>query len=80
LPGKLRVVIRDDGCGIDPQVVQLRRRSHWGLQGMHERAREIGAEFQIWSKRGLGTEVEICISNDLVEQTRTSPEASATKD
>jgi signal transduction histidine kinase len=64
LPGKLRVVIRDDGCGIDLQAVQLRRGSHWGLQGMHERAREIGAELQIWSKGGLGTEVEIRISNE----------------
>ena len=70
---KLRVIIRDDGCGIDLEAGGLPRGSHWGLQGMHERAREIGAEVKIWSKRGLGTEVEISISNELVVQARTSP-------
>jgi signal transduction histidine kinase len=70
---KLRVIIRDDGCGIDSESGALPRGSHWGLQGMQERAREIGAEVKIWSKRGLGTEVEISISNELVVQARTSP-------
>ena len=32
----LRIAVRDDGCGIDPQL--LRRSGHWGLQGMRERA------------------------------------------
>jgi signal transduction histidine kinase len=40
---------------------------------MQERAREIGAEVKVWSKRGLGTEVEISISNELAVQARTSP-------
>jgi signal transduction histidine kinase len=71
--GKLRVVIREDGCGIDLEAGGLPRGSHWGLQGMHERAREIGAEVHIWSKRGLGTEVEISISNERAVQARTSP-------
>ena len=70
---KLRVIVRDDGCGIDFEAAGLLRGSHWGLQGMQERAREIGAKVQIWSKRGLGTEVEISISNELVVQARTSP-------
>jgi signal transduction histidine kinase len=67
------VIVREDGCGIDLEVGGLPRGSHWGLQGMQERAREIGAEVKIWSKRGLGTEVEISISNELAVQARTSP-------
>ena len=34
LPRKLRVVVRDDGTGIDPEVLRAGRNSHWGLAGM----------------------------------------------
>lgn len=64
-PSKLRVVIRDNGRGMDPQAIRLRRNSHWGLLGMHERARTIGAHLTIWSKPELGTEVEVSISSKL---------------
>jgi signal transduction histidine kinase len=60
LPSRLRVVVRDDGCGIDPEVVRSGRNGHWGLLGMRERAASIGARLRIWSKPGCGTEVEIC--------------------
>ena len=59
LRNHLRVVVRDDGCGIDAQIVQSGRASHWGLTGMRERAKSIGAEVRIYSRRGAGTEVEI---------------------
>ena len=68
LPAKLRVVIRDDGCGMDPQAVRLRQNSHRGLQGMHERAKSIGAYLRIWSKPGLGTEVEVSFSSELATE------------
>jgi signal transduction histidine kinase len=55
----LRIAVRDDGCGIDPQL--LRRSGHWGLQGMRERAERIGAQLRILSKVALGTEVELCV-------------------
>jgi signal transduction histidine kinase len=61
LPRKLRVVVRDDGTGIDPEALQTGRNSHWGLTGMQERAASIGAKVRIWSKRGGGTEVEISL-------------------
>src|SRR4029450_14024368 len=35
---QLRILVRDDGCGIDPQVLRLGRDGHWGLSGMRERA------------------------------------------
>jgi signal transduction histidine kinase len=57
----LRLFIRDNGCGIDPDVVQERRDSHWGLCGMRERANNIDAQFEIWSRRGAGTEVHVTV-------------------
>jgi signal transduction histidine kinase len=35
---ELRMRVRDNGCGIDPYLVQKGREGHWGLAGMHERA------------------------------------------
>jgi signal transduction histidine kinase len=67
LPHRLRVVVRDNGCGIDPQVVRSGRNGHWGLMGMRERAGSIGARLRIWSKPGCGTEVEIGVPGDIVE-------------
>jgi ligand-binding sensor domain-containing protein len=59
---ELRVRFRDDGCGIDPAVLESGGRAgHWGLRGMRERASRIGACLQIWSHPGAGTEVEIRI-------------------
>jgi signal transduction histidine kinase len=62
-PRRLRVIVRDNGRGIDPQVARARRDSHWGLLGMRERAEGIGAKLEIWSRPGAGTEVEILIAN-----------------
>jgi signal transduction histidine kinase len=60
-PRRLRVNVRDNGRGIDPQVARARRDSHWGLVGMRERAEGIGATLEIWSRPGAGTEVEILV-------------------
>jgi signal transduction histidine kinase len=55
----LRLRIRDDGSGIDPKLLETGRDGHWGLQGMRERAEQIGAQLDIWSQAGAGTEVEL---------------------
>jgi len=58
----LRVRIRDDGKGIDPQVLEAgAREGHWGLPGMRERAKKIGARMVIWSEAGAGTEVDLTV-------------------
>lgn len=62
---QLRVVVRDDGRGIDLQVLGSEWDSRWGLLGMHERARYIGAQLRVWSKRGAGTEVEISVPTNI---------------
>ena len=58
---ELRVRIRDDGKGIDPQHVSGGRARHWGLAGMRERAVQIGAQLNLWSEVGAGTELELRI-------------------
>jgi signal transduction histidine kinase len=58
----LRLRFRDDGKGIDPSVVEHGGRSgHWGLPGIRERAKQIGAQLTVWSELGAGTEVELSI-------------------
>lgn len=60
-PNLLRIAVRDDGCGIDPQVLRSGRDGHWGLSGMRERAERIGARFTIRNRGEGGTEVELSI-------------------
>jgi signal transduction histidine kinase len=64
LPCNLRVMIRDDGCGIESRMLSSACDSDCGLRGMIEQARAIGAQFQIWSKPGSGTEVELNLPLD----------------
>jgi signal transduction histidine kinase len=66
LPRRLRVVVRDNGCGIDPQLVRPNRQAPWGLIGMRERAGSISAKLRIWSRPGTGTEVEVSIPSHVV--------------
>ena len=63
---RLRVVVRDNGCGIDQQVLRSGRDAHWGLLGMRERAENMGAQLRIWSRPGAGTEVEISVPGHVV--------------
>jgi signal transduction histidine kinase len=61
-PREFRLRIRDDGRGIDPTILEKGGRTdHWGLQGMRERADRIGAQLDLWSRSGSGTEVELRI-------------------
>jgi signal transduction histidine kinase len=64
----LRILVRDNGCGIDPQVLQTGREGHWGLPGMRERAERIGARLHVWSSATAGTEVILSIPSNLAFQ------------
>ena len=57
----LRILVRDNGCGINAQVLETGREGHWGLPGMQERAENIGANLVVSSRGGIGTEVELSI-------------------
>jgi len=37
----VRVLVSDDGCGIDQNVLDIGRAGHWGLPGMRERSEKI---------------------------------------
>ena len=60
-PNRLRILVRDDGCGIDSKMLVTGRDGHWGLSGMRERAERIGARFHVWSSPGAGTEIELSV-------------------
>ncbi|HTW63801.1 MAG TPA: two-component regulator propeller domain-containing protein [Bryobacteraceae bacterium] len=67
---RLRLLVRDNGRGIDPQTLQSGREGHWGLPGMRERAERIGATFHVWSRPSVGTEVELLVPSHLAFQSR----------
>jgi signal transduction histidine kinase/ligand-binding sensor domain-containing protein len=60
--GTFRLRIRDNGKGIDSSVLKEGARTgHWGLPGMHERAKRMGGRLKIWSEPGAGTEAELTV-------------------
>ena len=61
----LRVLVRDDGRGMDPQVVSSGRDGHWGLSGMRERAERIGGKLKVLSMPSAGTEIHLSIPGRL---------------
>lgn len=60
-PRKLRVTVRDDGTGIDPQLLHFGRKAHWGLTVMRERAAHIGAHLRIRTRPNAGTELVLSL-------------------
>jgi len=59
---KFTLHIRDDGAGIDREVLSGDgRKGHFGLHGMRERAELVGGKLTVWSEVESGTEVELSI-------------------
>src|SRR5262249_17367537 len=59
---QLRLRLRDDGKGMDPKVIEERRRTgHWGIPGVRERAQRIGSRFDVWTEAGAGTEIQLTV-------------------
>jgi len=59
-PDSVEVVVTDDGQGFDPTRAPADSRA-FGLIGMEERARQLGAEFGIDSDPGAGTRVQVVV-------------------
>jgi nitrate/nitrite-specific signal transduction histidine kinase len=58
----LRIHIRDDGKGIDSEILAKGGVSgHWGMSGMRERSHKLGARLLVRSGAGSGTDVELDI-------------------
>ena len=75
----LRVLVQDDGGGIDAQVLTMGREGHWGLSGMQERAGRIGAKLRVLSRQPNGTEVHLFVPGHTAfqsESSETSPNAN----
>jgi signal transduction histidine kinase len=66
-----RILVRDDGCGMDPEVLDSGREGHWGLLGMRERSERIGAILKLRSRIGAGTEVELTIPSTVAFESQT---------
>jgi signal transduction histidine kinase/ligand-binding sensor domain-containing protein len=77
-PQFLRLRIRDDGKGVDREVIEQGGRSgHYGLAGMRERADLVQATLTVWSERGSGTEVELMIPSSVAYAKNSAPTVSA---
>ena len=58
---ELCLEIKDNGCGIDPQIVAAGKPGHFGLIGMRERAERIGCVLTVASRAGEGTNVIVTV-------------------
>ncbi|HAA31436.1 MAG TPA: hypothetical protein DCE56_31655 [Cyanobacteria bacterium UBA8553] len=56
-PKQVTLQIRDDGCGFDTQQMT----NGFGLKGMQQRADLVGAQLQVISQIGKGTEVNVVL-------------------
>jgi signal transduction histidine kinase/ligand-binding sensor domain-containing protein len=69
-PKYLRLLVRDNGVGIDQSVIRTGLDGHWGLSGMRERAEEIGARLRVLSSPAAGTEVELSVPSRIAFESR----------
>jgi signal transduction histidine kinase/ligand-binding sensor domain-containing protein len=58
---QFRLRVRDDGKGIDEEIMQRQPSGHFGLPGMRERAETVGAHLEVWTRRDYGTQVDLSI-------------------
>jgi signal transduction histidine kinase len=72
---QFRMLVRDDGSGIDPQVLDHGREGHWGLSGIRERSEGVGGTLHLRSRVGAGTEIELTIPSTVAfeKQRHSSP-------
>ncbi len=57
----LRVSVRDDGKGAAADKLKQDAGGHWGVRGMRERARELGANVEIRSNPDAGVTMELTV-------------------
>jgi signal transduction histidine kinase len=67
-----RVMVRDNGIGINADVLRGGREGHWGLSGMRERAERIGARLRVLSRADAGTEMELSVPGSIAFASRPS--------
>jgi signal transduction histidine kinase len=72
LDNRLRILVSDDGEGIEPEILRKGRQGHGGLSGMQERAERIGARLKVQSRVSAGTRVELCVPGNTAFKTGSS--------
>ena len=58
-PEGVELRVNDDGCGFDPAVAS--NNGHFGLLGLQERARALGAELTLDSRPSQGTRLRLAV-------------------
>jgi signal transduction histidine kinase len=58
---QFRLQVRDDGKGIDEEIIRQQPAGHYGLPGMRERAEIVGGKLYVWSKLDSGTQIELSV-------------------
>ncbi len=64
----LAITVTDDGTGFDTTTAAGPGVGHYGLQGMRERAKRLGAELSINSSPETGTSIEVRLLNPVIRQ------------
>lgn len=59
--GRAEAIVRDDGTGFDPAMLETDAGQRYGLRFMRERAEEVGGTVQVRSAPGHGTEIVILV-------------------
>ena len=72
---RFRLRVRDDGKGIDEEILRRQPAGHFGLPGMRERAEIVGGRLDVWSKVDSGTQVELSIPGAIAYDVRTGKSA-----
>jgi signal transduction histidine kinase len=62
--------VKDNGVGIDPQVLDKGREGHFGLQGMRERTARIGGKLTLISSASAGTEMKLIVPGSVIFRTK----------
>lgn len=64
----LVLAVSDDGAGFDTTSAAGPGDGHYGLQGMRERAKRLGAELEITSPPGKGTTIKVHLLNTAIQR------------
>ena len=70
---ELVLAVADDGIGFDVSSAAGAGDGHYGLQGMRERAKRLGAELKITSAPAMGTTIEVHLSNAVIQRECQNP-------
>ena len=73
---QLRVVVGDNGCGIDLEVLHSGRDGHRGLSGMRERAERMEPDSKCRASAASGTEVGLRVPSRVAFESYGSNRAS----